>query len=131
MAIRRVMLSVFGLAGLMAAGSGLSQQASAQQMSAPTPKVTAPDSDEAFMTGLRRIGVMGGEVIQCSTSDQRSTVISQATQLSNNVALHFGLVAAFNFSASVGYGSGKPFDKSGCAAAESGWNDITQKYLNQ
>jgi hypothetical protein len=74
---------------------------------------------------------MGGQVYQCSTAAERDTVISQAMRLSNAIAMHFGLAAAFNFSAAVGYGSGKPFDKSGCPAAQSGWNEITQKYLDR
>lgn len=83
------------------------------------------------MTGLRRIGVMAGEVVQCAPAADRQTDITDAMDLANLVALHFGLAAAFNFSGAVGYGSGKPFDKSGCAEASTGWNNIKQKYLNR
>jgi hypothetical protein len=131
MNIRRLTFAMFGVAGLAAASASLVPPARAQTSSAQAQQNAPADSDQAFMTGLRRIGVMGGEVVQCSATDQRDTVISQAMRLSNAIAMHYGLAAAFNFSGAVGYGSGKPFDKSGCSAAESGWNDITAKYLAQ
>jgi len=131
MNIRRLTVAVFGLAGLLAASASFGEPAWAQTTAAPAEKTAAPDTDQGFMTGLRRIGVMGGQVFQCSSEAERDTVISQAMRLSNAIAMHFGLAAAFNFSAAVGYGSGKPFDKSSCAAAQSGWNNITQTYLDR
>jgi hypothetical protein len=129
MSIRRVTCAVFALAGLAAASSCFAETALAQASPAEGQQPAASDSDQGFMTGLRRIGVMGGQVVQCSTGDGRDAAISQAMQLSTAIAMHFGLAAAFNFSAAVGYGSGKPFDKAGCSAARTGWNGITQKYL--
>lgn len=131
MNVRRVTFAIFGLAGFLAVGSSFSESAHAQASSAQTQATAPVDSDQEFMTGLRRIGVMGGEVVQCSPEKARNTVIAQAMRLSNAIAMHYGLAAAFNFSGAIGYGSGKPFDKSGCAAAQSGWNDITEKYLGQ
>jgi hypothetical protein len=83
------------------------------------------------MTGLRRVGVMAGEVVQCTAEADRKTPIADAMQLSNEIAMHFGLAAAFNFNPAVGYDAGKPFDKSGCSDAVAGWNCIKQKYLSQ
>jgi hypothetical protein len=100
---------------------------------APAPKaMEAPDLREIFMTGLRRVGVMAGQVVQCSTTPaDRQAQISQAMDLANQIAVHFGLRAAFNFVGALGYGSGKPFDKAGCARAIDGWKEIAAKYLNQ
>jgi hypothetical protein len=131
MSIRRIAFAMFGLAGVLTASTSLSGPALAQTSSAPAQQNAPADSDQGFMTGLRRIGVLGGEVVQCSTTEERDTVISQAMRLSNAIAMHYGLAAAFNFSGAVGYGSGKPFDMSGCSAAKSGWNAITEKYLPQ
>ncbi|MCB8882308.1 hypothetical protein ACELLULO517_18820 [Acidisoma cellulosilytica] len=137
---RNAAFGVLALLGLMASGPAFSQTTTASApATAPTSPAAAPsgtgpatvDSDEAFMTGLRRIGVMAGEVVQCAPEADRKAEISDAMSLANLVALHFGLAAAFNFSGAVGYGSGKPFDKAGCAEASSGWNNIKQKYLNQ
>ena len=125
----------FALAGLMIAGPAIAQTTEAPAKGAVTsPSSTghAPvDSDAGFMTGLRRIGVMGGQVIQCGPAADHQAEVTSAMDLANLVALHFGLAAAFNFIGAVGYGSGKPFDKSGCAEATAGWNNIKQKYLDQ
>lgn len=99
-----------------------------------TPQPSTPvavDSDDSFMTGLRRIGVMAGEVVQCTPENERKTPIADSMELANLVALHFGLAAAFSFSGAVGYGAGKPFDKVGCAKAIGDWGSIKQKYLNR
>jgi hypothetical protein len=94
--------------------------------------MTPPDADEAFVTGLRRVGVMAGQAVQCSTTPtDRQAQISEAMELANQIALHFGLRAAFNFVGALGYGSGKPFDKTGCSQAIDGWKEIKAKYLNK
>ncbi len=129
--------ATFVMAGLMVAGPAIGQTTSAPAQAAGSSAPPSPaghvavDSDEIFMTGLRRIGVMAGEVVQCAPSEDRKAEVSDAMDLANQVALHFGLAAAFNFIGAVGYGSGQPFDKSGCAQATSGWDNITQKYLTQ
>jgi len=124
------------LLGGLAAGPAFAQGGAAAPPAAPSAApsasnaaASAAETDDAFMTGLRRIGVMGGEVVQCATDADRQKPIADAMALSNQIALHFGLTAAFNFIGAVGYGAGKPFDKSGCAEANAGWNDIRNKYL--
>jgi hypothetical protein len=132
MNLPRATFMIVGLAAITAASPAFSQQAATPApASAAAAPVSAPDSDPAFMTGLRRVGVMAGEVVQCTAEADRQAPIAEAMQLSNEIALHFGLAAAFNFSAAVGYGAGKPFDKAGCADATTGWNGIKQKYLGQ
>jgi hypothetical protein len=130
MNLPRAAFIVVGLGALTVAGPAFSQQAETTTPAAAAP-VSAPDSDPAFMTGLRRVGVMAGEVVQCTAAADRQAPIAEAMQLSNEIAQHFGLAAAFNFTAAVGYGAGKPFDKAGCADATTGWNGIKQKYLGQ
>ncbi len=78
------------------------------------------------MTGLRRIGVMGGEVVQCAPAEDRKDEIADAMDLANLVALHFGLAAAFNFIGAVGYGSGKPFDKAGARTPRLGGTTLSK-----
>ena len=88
----------------------------------PAPNVpAAPDADETFLTGLRRVGVMAGQVVECSTDADRQAKIGQAMELGNKIAIHFGLKAAFNYVGAVGYGSGHPFDKADCIRAAEGW----------
>ncbi len=128
MNLPRATFIVIGLTAFTAANPAFSQQVAAPATGVST---AAPDSDPAFMLGLRRVGVMAGEVVQCTAEANRQAPIAEAAQLSNEIALHFGLAAAFNFSAAVGYGAGKPFDKAGCAPATTGWNGVKQKYLGQ
>ena len=91
----------------------------------------SPASNEAFLTGLRRVGVMAGQVVACSTEKDKQAQISQAMDLANLIAIHFGLKAAFTFVGALGYGSGNPFDKAGCPQAIDGWKQIKAKYLNK
>jgi len=131
MMLHRLCFAAMALSGVMIASPAFCQQsAMAPTAQAATPPEAA-DSDSGFMTGLRRIGVMAGEVVQCSPMADRQAQISDTMQLANEIATHFGLAAAFNFSGAVGYGAGKPFDKAGCSTASAGWNDIKQKYLSQ
>jgi hypothetical protein len=99
---------------------------------APAPNAPVPaDADENFLKGLRRVGVMAGQVVECSPEADKQAQISEAMDLANEIALHFGLRAAFNFVGALGYGSGHPFDKAGCAEAIDGWKQIRAKYLNK
>ncbi len=128
---------------LLAAGAITATPAFSQTTNSPAKETTAQakadvasagagvDSDPAFMIGLRRIGVMAGEVVQCKPKAERHVTITDSMALANQIALHFGLGAAFNYVGAVGYGAGKPFDKAGCTQAIADWNSIKQKYLNQ
>lgn len=112
-----------------AAPSAAAPAAAAQSAArnAPTP----PDADPAFLTGLRRIGVMAGQMVECSAQADRQANIAQAMDLADQIAVHFGLRAAFNFVGALGYGSGHPFDKADCPKAIDGWKQIQAKYLNK
>lgn len=109
--------------------------ATAQTPTTSNPAVTAtpaPASQDAeFITGIRRIGVMVGQVVECTAEGDRGAVLEDAMALADQIALNFGLKAAYNFTGSVGYGSGKPFDKADCAKAQSNWTDLRKKYLNR
>ena len=98
---------------------------------APNPPPTPPDADPAFLTGLRRVGVMAGQMVECSPQADRQANIAQAMDLADQIAVHFGLRAAFNFVGALGYGSGHPFDKADCPKAIDGWKQIQAKYLGK
>ncbi|HKM53142.1 MAG TPA: hypothetical protein VJY33_06990 [Isosphaeraceae bacterium] len=118
------------LACLTFAGQALAQNAPAQN-SLGQNVPAAPDSDESFLTGLRRVGVMAGQVVECSADAERQAKIAEAMELANKIAIHFGLKAAFNYVGAVGYGSGHPFDKAGCTQSIDGWKEIQAKYLTK
>ena len=124
-AIRFLML---GLAGSMLATS-------VEAQTSPTPSAqsapSSPDTNEAFLTGLRRVGVMAGQVVECSADADKQAHIAKAMSLANEIAIHFGLKAAFNYVGAVGYGSGHPFDKANCSQAIAGWKQIVATYLNR
>ena len=65
------------------------------------------DMDQTFLLGLRRIGVMAGQVVECLAEADRSAKIDDAMELANQIAIHFGPRAAFNYAGAVGWGSGK------------------------
>jgi len=122
------------------AGQALAQTAPAPNASAPSAPVqatpapnvpTPPDADETFLTGLRRVGVMAGQVVECSADAEKQAKIGQAMELANKIAIHFGLKAAFNYVGAVGYGSGHPFDKAECSKSAEGWKEIQAKYLSK
>ncbi len=94
---------------------------------APTP----PADNPTFLDGLRRVGVMAGQVVECSAEADKQAQISRAMELANLIAIHFGLKAAFTFAGALGYGSGRPFDKAGCSQAIEGWKQVQAKYLNK
>ena len=72
------------------------------------------DADDAFMTGIRKLGVMSGEAFACSSEVDKPRVGQGAIDLATQVSLHFGLQAAFVYSGSFGYGTGHDFDHAAC-----------------
>jgi hypothetical protein len=103
--------------------------ATGQAFAEDLPKSAA--TDDAFMTGLRRIGVMAGQAVECSADADKAAKIGEAMALANQIAIHFGLEAAFNYAGAVGYGSGHAFDKAGCTQSIDGWKAVQAKYLNK
>jgi hypothetical protein len=140
MSLHRIQSFVLALGCLTLAGQALAQNAPAQTppvpsapvQATPAPSVpTPPDADETFLTGLRRVGVMAGQVVECSADADKQAKIGQAMELANKIAIHFGLKAAFNYVGAVGYGSGHAFDKADCSRAAEGWKEIQVKFLNK
>jgi hypothetical protein len=119
------------LAGLALAGPAVAQNTPSPPGTTAGKVMTPPDADQSFLIGLRRIGVMAGEVVACLPAAEKQAQISQAMELANKIAIHFGLKAAFNFVGALGYGSGHPFDKAGCSKAIDGWKQIQAKYLSK
>jgi len=105
------------------------------EINAPKPAETnAPkpaDTSQDFLVGLRRIGVMAGQAVECSPDTEKQGKIAEAMDLANQIAIHFGLKAAFNYVGAVGYGSGHPFDKAGCAQSIAGWKDVLARYSSK
>ena len=91
------------------------------------------DADEAFMTGIRKIGVMTGQAFACSfacSSEADQPKVGQAAiDLATQVSLHFGLQAAFVYSGAFGYGMGHDFDHKTCPQALEDFRDLQAKYL--
>jgi len=123
--------AILALACLTSAGPALAQNPSTSP-AAPAQEVPTPPADNpTFLDGLRRVGVMAGQVVECSADADKQDQISRAMELANQIAIHFGLKAAFTFAGALGYGSGHPFDKAGCSQAVDGWKQIQAKYLNK
>lgn len=123
--------TILALASLSSAGPALAQTPAAAP-AAPAQGVPTPPADnQSFLDGLRRVGVMAGQVVECSSDAGRQEQISRAMDLANLIAIHFGLKAAFTFTGALGYGSGRPFDKATCSQAIEGWKQIQAKYLNK
>ena len=140
MSLHRIQSFALALAYLTLAGQALAQTSpapsapvpSAPAQNAPAENVpTPPDADETFLTGLRRVGVMAGQMVECSADAEKQAKIGQAMELANKIAIHFGLRAAFNYVGAVGYGSGHPFDKAECSRSADGWKEIQAKYLSK
>ena len=140
MTLHGIQSFALALACLTLAGQAFAQTAPAPNAPAPSAPVqatpapnvpAAPDTDETFLTGLRRVGVMAGQVVECSADADRQAKIGQAMELANKIAIHFGLKAAFNYVGAVGYGSGHPFDKADCGKSAEGWKEIQAKYLTK
>jgi hypothetical protein len=126
--------TILALACLTSAGPTLAQNASTTPAApaAPAQDVPTPPADNpTFLDGLRRVGVMAGQVVECSADADKQDQISRAMELANLIAIHFGLKAAFTFTGALGYGSGRPFDKADCSQAIDGWKQIQAKYLNK
>jgi hypothetical protein len=127
----RLRATILALACLTWAGPALAQNPLTAP-AAPAQGVPAPPADnQSFLDGLRRVGVMAGQVVVCSSDADRQQQISRAMDLANLIAIHFGLKAAFTFTGALGYGSGRPFDKATCSQAIDGWKQIQAKYLNK
>jgi hypothetical protein len=130
----RLRAIILALACLTSAGPARAQNLSTTPAApaAPAQEVPTPPADNpSFLDGLRRVGVMAGQVVECSADADRQDQISRAMDLANLIAIHFGLKAAFTFTGALGYGSGRPFDKADCSQAIDGWKQIQAKYLNK
>ena len=89
------------------------------------------DADDAFMTGIRKLGVMSGEAFACSSEVDKPRVGQGAIDLATQVSLHFGLQAAFVYSGSFGYGTGHDFDHAACPQAIADFKALQTKYLGR
>ena len=89
------------------------------------------DADEAFMTGIRKLGVMSGEAFACSKEADQPQIGQAAIDLATQVSLHFGLQAAFVYSGSFGYGMGHDFDHTNCPQAIADFQGLQAKYLGR
>jgi hypothetical protein len=116
------------LTALFFGGPGLAQEA---RPDASPARAASPGSDQTFLLGLRRIGVVAGHAVTCAADNNKKAVIESATDLAKEIALQFGLNAAFQFVGAVGYGTGRPFDMTTCKDASAEWSRIQQKYLEQ
>jgi hypothetical protein len=96
---------------------------------ADDPPKKGSDADEAFMTGIRKLGVMSGEAYACSSDADKAQVGQGALDLATQVSLHFGLQAAFIYSGSFGYGTAHDFDHKECAQAIGDFKALQAKYL--
>lgn len=123
--------TILVLAGLTSAGPALAQNPSTTPAASGQGVPTPPADNPSFLDGLRRVGVMAGQVVECSAAADRQEQISRAMELANLIAVHFGLKAAFTFTGALGYGSGRPFDKATCSQAIEGWKQVQTKYLNK
>ena len=89
------------------------------------------DADDAFMTGIRKLGVMSGEAFACSSEVDKPRVGQGAIDLATQVSLHFGLQAAFVYSGSFGYGTGHDFDHAACPQAIADFKALQAEYLGR
>ena len=89
------------------------------------------DADEAFMTGIRKLGVMSGQAYACSQESEQPRVGQGAIDLATQVSLHFGLQATFIYSGSFGYGMGHDFDHAVCSQAIADFKALQAKYLGR
>ena len=89
------------------------------------------DADDAFMTGIRKIGVMTGQAFACTATADQPKVGEAVMDLATQVGLHFGLRAAFVLSGSFGYGMGHDFDHNTCQQALDDFKALQAKYLGR
>ncbi len=113
------------VAATFVVGAAAPALAQAQGAARPPP----PAADDEFTAGLRRIGVLAGQAMECATGGAKEKILGETLIMGQQIANHFGINAAFNFTGAVGYGSGRPFDKADCAKATNGWAEVQQKYL--
>src|ERR1700720_13036 len=86
--------AILALACLTSAGPARAQTPSPPP-AAPAQDVPTPPADNpTFLDGLRRVGVMAGQVVECSADADKQDQISRAMELANLIAIHFGLKAA-------------------------------------
>ena len=122
------------LTALFAGGPAFAQgtpPAAPPAPNAPPAAAASPGGDQTFLLGLRRIGVVAGHAVACAADKDKQAVIEKATDLAGELAMQFGLNAAFQFVGAVGYGTGRPFDMATCKDANAEWNRIQQKYFEQ
>jgi len=89
------------------------------------------DADDAFMTGIRKLGVMSGEAFACSSEADQPQIGKATIDLATQVSLHFGLQAAFIYSGSFGFGTGQDFDHKACPQAIADFKALQAKYLGR
>jgi hypothetical protein len=87
------------------------------------------DADDAFMTGIRKLGVMSGEAFACSSEADKPAIGQGTIDLATQVSLHFGLQAAFVYSGSFGFGTAHEFDRKNCPQAIADFKALQAKYL--
>ena len=116
------------LMALFAGGPAFAQGA---PTTAPPASAASPGGDQTFLLGLRRIGVVAGHAVACAADKDKQAVIERATDLGGELAMQFGLNAAFQFVGAVGYGTGRPFDLATCKTANAEWDRIQKKYFEQ
>ena len=92
------------------------------------PQSMPPGSDDNFMIGLRRIGVLAGQSVICAPEATRPEEINSVSNAGNMIANEFGLRAAFNFIGAAGYGSGGSFDRATCGTVIKEWTNVQRKY---
>lgn len=119
------------LLGTCLLASALIGPAFAQNTAAQNTAKKGSDADEAFMTGLRKVGVMSGQAWACSSPADQPKVGEAVMSLATQVSLHFGLQAAFVYSGSFGYGMGHDFDHKTCPQALEDFKNLQAKYLAQ
>ena len=108
----------------------LSATFAAHALAADAPK-KGSDADEAFMTGIRKLGVMSGEAFDCSSTVDQPKIGQAVIDLATQISLHFGLQAAFVYSGSFGYGMGHDFDHKTCPQAIEDFKALQAKYLGR
>ena len=87
-----------------------------------------PGSDEPFIIGLRRIGVIAGRHVACLPQDEQRAQIEKMSDVGMDLTSEYGLRVAFNFIGAAGYGSGLPVVKADCPRVAASWAAIVQKY---
>ena len=98
---------------------------------ADNPPRKGSDADDAFMTGIRKLGVMTGEAYACSSEADQPQIGQGAIDLATQISLHFGLQAAFVYSGLFGYGTAHDFDRKNCSQAIADFKALQAKYRHE